>query len=156
MLSKFFRTKSLLVAAVGSIFIVIMIIAGATVANRLSQIRENRIERMNLLAKIQIGMAKEEILEFVQDPNEICSNDSAIDVHRSNTKDPSILPLLKEKTKEHWILYLKKDRKYLNKSTCVASYEDADIGFGEDGKVLWFQLMTGETWLNYDRSKIEK
>ena len=150
------RANSIVVTIIGLIAIIAIIIAGITVVNSLSQIRDKRIEREILLAKIQIGMEKEKILEILEDPSESCDNNSAIDVHVNNTKDPIVLPLLEEKTKEHWIYYFKKDRKYLKKDKCVADYEDADIGFGEDGKVLWYQLMTGETWLNYDRSKIEK
>jgi hypothetical protein len=98
-------------------------------------------------ASLRLGQTGEQVRVAFGNPARICSGAASLAEHQGQARNgAAVIRALSSRTATHWIYPFDPIHP---PPDCRPRYNDTDIGFDAEGKVVWFIVQTYETELQH-------
>lgn len=111
-----------------------------------------RQARHSRFSAVRPGLTAEEVRTLLGPPDLVCRGAGSLGLHQDQVRDgrgEEVVARLAPRTATRWIYSYRRDRP---PKDCLPQYNDAEIGFSIDGKVIWLIEQTHESQLTYSQT----
>ncbi|MDY7095191.1 MAG: hypothetical protein SX243_19615 [Acidobacteriota bacterium] len=100
---------------------------------------------------LRLGMSKAEVIDLLDPPDQVCVGGESVKLLRGQIEGEFFAVAegdkeraLRESTREVLVYFYPESRADQREAPCGPNYLDGAVGFGGEGRVLWFTALRGE------------